>query len=538
MNNIKRALISVTKKDNLINLAKFLVMNEVEIVSTSGTKKYLNEAGIKAIDISEITKQPESFDGRVKTLDFKLLSGILFDRGKHSIEAEKLKIKPIDLVVCNFYCFPETSINNITLDSIINSIDIGGVTLVRAAAKNFKYVTTVVDSEDYDRVMKELSDNNMTVSLDSNKYFMAKTFSMVAKYDAKIAKYMNPNYNINNINLNFAKHTELRYGENPHQKAIVYRNIDTPKGKSLLDYHKIYGPEMSYNNILDLNGALGTLADLSKNGCCIVKHNTPCGLSEGTQKEKLLELAWECDPISAFGSVIACNYILDKKNLEFLQLDSLCKTTRKFVELIAAPGFTKEAMKYLKNSKNIRIISINADYLKKDFMGSEFRIIPGGVIVQDFNIKLFDKLECVTENKYEEIDNDIGLIEFGLTSIKHVKSNAIAIVFCNKDNSYQVLGQGSGQPNRLNSVKLAITLANNNLKRKFEENHKITEALKHSILISEAFFPFGDSIDYCAKNSIKTIIQPGGSINDEKIIDACNKNNIAMYFTGTRHFKH
>ncbi len=538
MRKIKKALISVSDKNNLQIIGNFLSQNKVEIISTGGTQNFLKKHNISSTDITKITGNPESFGGRVKTLDFKILSAILFDRENDYLEAEKLNIEPIDLVICNFYPFKQAKQSNSSLDNLIDNIDIGGLTLVRAAAKNFKDVLVVNDPEDYSELIIELKNNKMCSSENLRKYHMIKAFNLVANYDSEIATSMTQLQNKKSLRLSFYEYETLRYGENPHQKAVIYRDFNASKGSFLLDYEKLHGRSLSYNNILDLNGALETLSGLSRKGCCIVKHNTPCGLSESTEKSMLLQLAWEGDPISSFGSVIAFNFTVDKQDLVFLHFDDFDKANRKFVEAIAAPNFTNEALHYLKNNKNIRILSFDHNYLINILKKSEIRFIPGGLLLQNSNNKKFEKLECVTQENHLNIAQKQEFIEFGLLAVRQVRSNAIIIVRHHQDGSFQVIGQGSGQPNRLNAIKLAIELAYKNLTSQSDGKQNVNNIFEESLLISEAFFPFPDSIEHCAQFGIKTIIQPGGSIQDQKVIDSCNKHGITMYFTGTRHFKH
>jgi phosphoribosylaminoimidazolecarboxamide formyltransferase/IMP cyclohydrolase len=530
---IKRALISVSKKSNLEQLAKFLQRNGVEIISTGGTREFLSKRDISSTDITTVTGHPECFGGRVKTLGFTILSSLLFDRIKDAEEAKKLNIKPIDLLVCNFYPFSKAKKSQAGLKELIKNIDIGGVTLVRAAAKNFNGVTVLTDPDDYETLMNELAQNNMQSSLKMRTGLMIKAFNKVADYDADIAESMSVLEGKSSLRLSFSEYRPLRYGENPHQAAKVYRRNDAELGTFLLDQEQLNGKDISFNNVLDLVSALDTALPLSRYACCIVKHNTPCGLAESSNKSDLLALAWAGDPVSAFGSVIAFNCPVDKKDLTFLEFDNVDKTKRKFIEVIAAPEFTEDALSYLKAQQNLRIISISQKYLGAHKQETELRFIPGGVLLQEFNNKAFEKLECVTDTKTLDINAEAGLINFGLQAVKQIKSNAIAIVMEHDDGAFQLLGQGCGQPNRLNSVKLALEIACKNL-----ASQKGKAGLSDVLLISEAFFPFTDSIEYCAEKGIKTIVQPGGSIRDGDIISACNKYRIGMYVTGIRHFKH
>lgn len=533
MSLIKRALITVSDKDNLEPFARFLQENGVEIISTGGTRDFLNSHNIDSVDITTVTGHPECFGGRVKTLDFKVLSALLFDREKDIAEAKSLNIEPIDLLVCNFYPFETLKKSQVGLSELISHIDIGGVTLTRAAAKNFHSVTVLTNPEDYAMLSAELMQNNMRSSLETRTALMIKAFNRVADYDADIAASMSALQGKSSLRLSFSEHQSLRYGENPHQAAKIYRDHRAELGAFLLDQKQLNGKELSFNNVLDLVSALDTVLLLSDHACCIIKHNTPCGLAESNNKSDLLPLAWAGDPISAFGSVIAFNCIVDKQDLVFLEFDNPDKTKRKFVEVIAAPGFTEDALLYLKIQQNLRIFSISQKYLDAHPQETELRFIPGGLLSQQANNKIFDKLECVTDRQSLDIHEETSFINFGIQAVKQIKSNAIAIVRRCRNGAFQLLGQGCGQPNRLNSVKLALDTACKNLA---EQNENVD--LGDVLLISEAFFPFADSIKYCAEKGIQTIIQPGGSIRDHDIINACNQHKIGMYFIGMRHFKH
>lgn len=533
MSLIRRALISVSDKNQLEPFARFLQENRVEIISTGGTRDFLKSHQIDSVDITTVTGHPECFGGRVKTLDFKVLSALLFDREKDMAEAQRLNIEPIDLLVCNFYPFERLQKSQVSLSELISHIDIGGVTLARAAAKNFHSVTVVTHPEDYERLTAELRRNKMRSSLETRTELMIKAFNRVADYDADIASSMSALQGKSSLRLSFSEHQSLRYGENPHQTAQIYRDNRAELGAFLLDQKQLNGKALSFNNVLDLVSALETVSLLFDNACCIIKHNTPCGLAQSNHKSDLLSLAWAGDPISAFGSVIAFNCIVDKRDLVFLEFDNPDKTKRRFVEVIAAPGFTEDALVYLKIQQNLRIFSISKKYLEAHPPKAELRFIPGGLLAQQGNHKTFDKLECVTDKRSLEIHKETDLIHFGIQAVKQIKSNAIAIVRRCPNGALQLLGQGCGQPNRLNSVKLALDTVCKNLT---DQNEPLD--LGHVLLISEAFFPFPDSINYCAEKGIQTIIQPGGSLRDQDIINACNEHKISMYFTGIRHFKH
>lgn len=407
------------------------------------------------------------------------------------------------------------------------------MTLVRAAAKNFRGVAVVTDPHDYEALTAELIENDTSLSLATRSKLMVKAFNEVADYDSDIATAMTELSGKTSLRLSYSEHKSLRYGENPHQTATVYRDNNAQQGSFLLDQNQLGGKDLSFNNVLDLISALDVVLPLKRYACSIIKHNTPCGLAEGDNKSNLLALAWAGDPVSAFGSVIAFNCLVDKSDVAFLEFDNPDKTKCKFIEVIAAPEFTEEALLYLKTQTNLRILSISQKFIDIHSKGRELRFFPGGLLSQDVNNKTYEKLECVTKASHLDLDKKNKLVCFGIEAIKQIKSNAIALVRECRDGSYQLLGQGCGQPNRLNSVKLALEIARKNLIDQGEE-----PSLSDVLLISEAFFPFVDNIEYCAERGIKTIIQPGGSIKDKDIISACDKSGIAMYLTGTRHFKH
>jgi phosphoribosylaminoimidazolecarboxamide formyltransferase / IMP cyclohydrolase len=532
---IKKALITVSDKTNLAEFARFLQKNGVEIISTGGTREFLNKNNIVSTDITSVTGRPESFGGRVKTLDFNILSSLLFDRNKDKEEAEQLNIEPIDLLVCNFYPFNRAKKNKSDINELIANIDIGGVTLVRAAAKNFHSVTVIVDANDYSLLTQELTQNNMTSSLQTRTNLMVKAFNLVADYDSDIASSMGSDNEESVFRFAFSKYKSLRYGENPHQSASVYRDNDAELGKSLLDQRQLSGKELSYNNMLDLVSALDVVSSLDNYACCVIKHNTPCGIAQNNTRKDLLRLAWEGDSVSSFGSVIAFNYKVEKEDLLFLDFNNTDKSKRKFIEVIAAPGFSDDSLSYLKIQSNLRIISLSSGYLNTHLAEKEFRFIPGGILYQQVDNILYEDLKCVTNVQSIDIAENLDLIRFGIKAVKQIRSNAIVLVRKCEDGSFQLIGQGCGQTNRLNSVKLAIEAACNSIEN---QDEVVDEIFANMLLISEAFFPFPDSIEYCAQQGIKTIIQPGGSIKDPVIIESCNQNGIGMYFTGIRHFKH
>jgi phosphoribosylaminoimidazolecarboxamide formyltransferase / IMP cyclohydrolase len=522
---IKRALISVSDKVGLLPLAQCLVESGCEIISTGGTAKFLRGNKIAVTGINKITGNPEAFSGRIKTISFFVESAILFEREKDKAEADALGIKPIDMVVCNLYPFKEHVNQNSDLDSLIENIDIGGQTMIRSAAKNFKFVTVVCNPMDYQEVINELKLNDGSISYKIRKKLMAAAFNITADYDSVIATSMDKLNNTESLRLSFIKGKELRYGENPHQKAKIFRDQKTDH--SLFDIEVLSGIELSYNNFLDINAAIESVSGLQSKGCVVIKHNNPCGLAQGENSKLLLNLAWNGDNVSAFGGVVAFNFPVDLPPVLFFNLESLEKRERKFIEIIAAPEFSKDAMHYLSKQKKLRIIRFNPK-LKMDEI--EFKFINGALLFQTKDNLLYDKLELVTKAAFD-YESKSDLLKFGLHAVRQVKSNAIVTVR-ETNGCYQMLGIGAGQANRLNSIHLALEKTTAGLLVDGKNS------MDDVILFSDAFFPFEDNVELANKYGIKVIVQPGGSIRDKQVIEKCNQLGISMIFTGTRHFKH
>ena len=535
MNKIKRALLSVSDKSGIKELAQTLQLFGCEIISTGGTKKLLEDAGIKVSDISEITGNPESFGGRMKTISFQIESALLFDRVKDKAEAEGLGIKPIDMVVCNLYPFEKVRDTGADMDMLIENIDIGGPTMIRAAAKNFKYVTVVTDSSEYGQIAKELEENDGAISLETREKLMRTAFNHTADYDSMIAETVDSIAGEKSIRLSYSQCKSLRYGENSHQKGFFLKRNKTTN--SLFDMRVLHGKELSFNNIGDINSALEAVRDLKRTACAIIKHANPCGLSEGENQRQVFEKAWAGDSISAFGSVIAFNKIVARKTAEFLELDNEDKKRKKFVEVVIAPAFTEDACQYLFLHKNLRVVEFDPTLLTPEM---DMKILHNSLLYQDVDAKLIEKFEVVTEVQPNFNSN---LVEFGIIAVRQLKSNAIAVVREVNTGTFQLLGMGCGQPNRVNSTELALKRCRDNLEIEYNgseeqlENYKRDQIAK-AIVVSDAFFPFPDNIDLCAQYGIKTIFQPGGSMRDKSVIRRCNEKGIAMVFTGIRHFKH
>lgn len=535
MIRVRRALLSVYDKTDIVDLANVLHNLDCEIIASGGTLKTLQQANIPAVEISAYTGNPEIFGGRVKTISYQIAAGILGDRDKDAQEAEKHNIQNIDLVVCNFYPFDQMKDSEAELTDLIEYIDIGGPTMIRAAAKNYKYVTVLTDPNQYKQVMEELSDNDGHISEETRFNLMRQAFNYSADYEADIATTMDKFADINSIRLSYEHGREMRYGENPHQNGVFFKR--SLSVNSIHDMKILHGKELSYNNIVDIDGAIQAVHDLQPNGCVIIKHTNPCGYAQGDIQAEVFKTAWEGDPISAFGSIIAFNTPLKYETVGFLDLDNPDKSKRKFVEVIIAPDYEKEALEYLQKSKNLRIIK----YDPSEFIDPyQMKPVQGGLLVQNRDAELYEELKVVT-CKAIDLDKRVRLIDFGIAASKHIKSNAIVLVRETKDNALQLLGMGAGQPNRVASVKLAIEKAKENLQAEYDGDDfesYYQQEMKKAILVSDAFFPFADSIEAVAKEGIELVVQPGGSIRDKSVIKTCDKLDVAMIFTQRRHFKH
>jgi phosphoribosylaminoimidazolecarboxamide formyltransferase/IMP cyclohydrolase len=511
----KRALISVSDKGGIIEFAKKLIQKDYEIISTGGTAKTLVDAGIKVIGISDITGYPECLDGRVKTLHPKIHGGLLAirDNAEHMETLKNLDINTIDMVVVNLYPFRQTIQKQaVSLEEAIENIDIGGPSMLRAAAKNYKYVTVVIDPTDYETVISEIELTGDTT--DATRFRLAaKVFTLTASYDSLISNYLWEKAGLeqypDTITMTFEKQQDLRYGENPHQSAAYYRKLLTDKG-SMVNAVQLHGKELSYNNINDLNGALQTLSEFNEPAAVAVKHANPCGIGVGNNIYEAYIKAYKADEISIFGGIVALNRTVDQKTAE--------EINKIFIEIVIAPAYDKDALETLKGKKNIRILQL-AKLENMEKIQLEVKTISGGLLIQEEDNKDFtsEDLRVVTHRK--PTDEEMTNLMFAWKAVKHVKSNAIVIA---KDN--MTLGIGPGQTNRIWAAQMSLERAG-------------TEA-KGAVLSSDAFFPFSDVVQEAAKAGITAIIQPGGSLRDQDSIDECNKYGIAMVFTGMRHFKH
>ena len=504
----KRALISVSDKTNIVEFAKGLEKHGFEVISTGGTYTHLKNNGVSCISIEDVTHFPEILEGRVKTLHPKIHGGLLSKRGNelHNKHVAENNIDYIDLVCVNLYPFEATvKKEGVNEEEIIENIDIGGPSMLRSAAKNFNDVAVVTDINDYNRVLSELEQGGITY--ETRRALAIKVFNTTASYDAAIANYFNKKDNLvpEKLTLSYKLQDSLRYGENPHQKAYHYVQ-DNNESYALQNAVQLHGKEMSYNNIQDASAALDILSEFDETTCVAVKHMNPCGVATGSSVFEAYSRAYEADPVSIFGGIVAVNGKVDKETAE--KMHSI------FLEIILATDYDEEALEILTKKKNLRLYKLSE---KNNNHEQQIKSVRGGILVQDFNDKLADEYESVTEKKVDETQQKD--IEFGLKVVKHVKSNAIVVV---KDG--QTLGIGAGQMNRVGSCKIALEQAG--------------EKAKGAVLASDAFFPMRDSADIAADYGIAAIVQPGGSIRDQESIDACNEKGVAMVFSKIRHFKH
>ncbi|MFY0544838.1 bifunctional phosphoribosylaminoimidazolecarboxamide formyltransferase/IMP cyclohydrolase [Brevibacillus sp. H7] len=514
--SVKKALISVSDKTGLIPFARRLAAAGVEMISTGGTATMLKEAGIPVISISEVTGFPEILDGRVKTLHPNIHSGLLAvrDNEAHQQQLSELNIEPIDLVVVNLYPFKQTIAKpDVTFAEAIENIDIGGPAMLRAAAKNHQFVTVVVDSADYEAVANEIETNGDT-TLETRRRLAAKVFRHTAAYDALISRYLSEQVGElmpESFTVTYEKAQDLRYGENPHQRAAFYREPLAVEA-SIAYAEQLHGKELSYNNINDADAALAIVQEFSEPAVVAVKHSNPCGVGIGEDIFEAYKKAYEADPVSIFGGIVAANRTIDKETALMMK--------ETFLEIILAPDFTDEALAVLKEKKNLRLLRIPMGDAQATAKNA-FRIAPvvGGALVQDYDLKQLgdDEIQVVTERQPSA--EELAQLKFAWKVVKHVKSNAIVLA---KDN--MTIGVGAGQMNRVGAANIAIEQAG--------------EKAKGAVLASDAFFPMPDTVEAAAKAGITAIIQPGGSVRDQDSIDACNRCGIAMIFTGTRHFKH
>ena len=517
MLKIRRALISVSDKQGLEELVKVLDEMGVEILSTGGTAKKIRELGIKVRDVSDYTGFPEMLEGRLKTLHPKIHAALLALRDKphHLEELKRHNIDLIDMVVVNLYPFEKViSKENIELEEAIENIDIGGPTMLRSAAKNYKSVAVVVEPSQYSLIIKELKQSQGCLSEQTLEDLAVEVFRRTSSYDTAIFNYLNSRFKgkawgfPSRLNLNFEKVQELRYGENPHQKASFYKEISSEIGFS--SFKQFQGKELSFNNILDLNSALEIVRDFEEPACSIIKHTNPCGVAVAEDIAKAYIDALDSDRLSAFGSIVGFNRAVDRKTAEIILKEA------DFVECIIAPSYQREALEVFSKKKNLRVVEVNFEDLDKD---KDFRKVWGGLLVQDKDLKKVGEADLKVVTQKRPTKEELDSLLFGYRVVKHVKSNAIVL-----SRGTKTVGIGAGQMSRVDSVIIAC--------------RKAQEKAKGAALASDAFFPKADAIEQAYKAGVSCIIQPGGSIRDEEVIRACNGYGISMVFTGIRHFRH
>lgn len=509
----KRALLSVSDKTGIVDLAKELIALDFEIISTGGTKKMIEEAGLPVMSVSDVTGFPEILEGRVKTLNPFIHGGLLAKRGEadHARQLEEQKIAPIHLVCVNLYPFQQTIAKpDVTVDDAIENIDIGGPAMLRASAKNHEYVTVIVDSADYETVLAELKSTGDTTK-ETRRKLAAKVFRHTAAYDAMIAGYMTGltgEQQPEKMTFTYELKQPLRYGENPHQQAAFY---EQPLGSafSVARAKQLHGKELSYNNIRDADAALQIVKEFAEPAAVAVKHMNPCGVGAGKTIQEAYERAYEADPTSIFGGIVALNRPVDEALAE--------KLHEIFLEIIIAPEFTNEALAVLTAKKNLRLLTLPFD--KGNDNEKVLTSVEGGLLVQDLDLHSLDDADLRVVTKREPTEEEWAALKLGWKVVKHVKSNAIVVT-----DDKMTLGVGAGQMNRVGAAKIALEQAG--------------DKAKGAALASDAFFPMNDTVETAAKAGITAIIQPGGSIKDEDSIKKADEYGIAMVMTGIRHFKH
>ncbi|MBT8102351.1 MAG: bifunctional phosphoribosylaminoimidazolecarboxamide formyltransferase/IMP cyclohydrolase [Gammaproteobacteria bacterium] len=516
MLNVRRALVSVSDKRGLIPFVTGLAKLGVEVLSTGGTCRALREAGLDAIEVSEKTGFPEIMDGRVKTLHPVIHGGLLGRRGTDEAVMEKHGIEPIDLLVVNLYPFEQTiARDDATIDEAIENIDIGGPAMIRAASKNHDGVAVVVSPDDYEAVLDSLQNNDL--SLDDRRRLAAKAYAHTASYDTAITQYLAQSLGDDALGERLlysgGLSQRLRYGENPHQNAAFYVDQQVPPG-SLAAAKQLQGKALSYNNIADSDAALECVKQFQQPACVIVKHANPCGVAVAGDILEAYEKAFKTDPTSAFGGIIAFNRPLDAKTAQAI-------IDRQFVEVIVAPAIDADAATIVSAKKNVRVLE-TGDWPGKSHEGFDFKKVSGGLLVQntDLGVITADDLKVVTRKVPTAAQ--VQDLLFAWTVVKYVKSNAI--IFC-KDG--MTVGVGAGQMSRVYSTRIAA------IKAADEELD-----VRGSVMASDAFFPFRDGIDAAAEHGISAIIQPGGSMRDDEVVQAADEHGLAMVFTGMRHFRH
>ena len=515
--NVKRALISVSDKEGITVFVKGLSKLGVEIISTGGTAAILRKAGIAIKDVYEVTGFPEMLDGRVKTLHPIIHAGILAKRDdkEHKDTLKKHNISPIDIVVCNLYPFEQTIQKpKVGIEEVIENIDIGGPTLIRAAAKNYKDVIVVTSKDQFDCVLKSLEKNG-DLSINKREKLALEAYTHTAQYDSIISQYLRNRWTDKILpesnSISMRKIQDMRYGENPHLKGAFYKSLPKISEPCITNAVQLQGKELSYNNILDGDCAIECIKEFSEPTCVIIKHATPCGVASANNLLQAWKNAYATDTYSPFGGIISFNREVGKDVAE--ELSNL------FLEVIIAPGFTKEALDVFGKKKNLRLLELKGLDKKVDRKGMIFRSVVGGFLSQERDVKLTPKSDWKIVTKKKPTEEEIRSMKFAVKCVKHVKSNSVVFV---KDT--HTVGIGGGQTARVDATWIAT--------------NKGKENIKNSTMASDAFFPFRDGIDLAAKAGVKAIIQPGGSIRDEEVIKAANEHGIAMVFSGQRYFRH
>ena len=504
---INRALVSVFDKTGVVELAQTLENLGIEILSTDGTAKVLRDANISIVDVSDYTKFPEIMDGRLKTINPLIEGGILGLRDKHSADAKEKNIQWIDLVVCNLYPFSDTiSQEDCDLALALENVDIGGPTMIRSAAKNVGWVCVAVNPADYSMIIYELQSGE--ISFKTRQLFSSKAFGHTAQYDTIIHNYLKEEELSADLSLTYIKHSDMRYGENPHQSAAAYK-IPGYKDNNILNAKIYQGKKLSYNNIMDADGALACIREFDDPASVIVKHSNPCGVSVGNNLLDVYNRAFNADSLSAFGGIVALN--------RTCTTEVAIAITSVFVEIVLAPDFEKEALGVFTKRKNLRVLEVG-EIIKRE-PRLELRNIDGGLLVQNVDIKILKKEDLQIVTKIQPSSQNIEDALFTWKVLRHAKSNGVLI-----SKNKTTIGLGAGQVSRVDAVHMAL--------------RKGAEKVKGGVLASDAFFPFRDSIDAIKDSGISAVMQPGGSIRDQEVIDACNEYGISMIFTGTRCFKH
>ena len=517
MIDCKRALISVSDKEDIIDFAKELSKLNIEILSTGGTATALRDAGIRIKEVSEVTGFPEMLDGRVKTLHPIIHAGILAkrDEKEHMGALKKHKIECIDLVVCNLYPFEKTIQKpNVSMEEVIENIDIGGPTLIRAAAKNYKDVIVITSRKQYSEVLKALQSKGK-IDVTEREKLAVEAYAHTAQYDSVISQYLADRWTDEILpyahTITMRKIQDMRYGENPHQKGAFYRSLPIVSEPCISNAVKLQGKELSFNNILDADCAIECIKEFTNHTCVIIKHATPCGIASSDNMLQAWNDAYATDIYSPFGGIVSFNREIGK--------DVAMELSNYFLEVIIAPSFNKEALSIFDKKKNLRLLECKGLDKKIERSGTTFRSVVGGFLVQDRDVLLSNKKTWKSVTKKKPSKKELESMEFAVKCVKHVKSNSVLFV---KDT--HTVAIGGGQTSRVDAAWIAT--------------HKGKENIKGSIMASDAFFPFRDAVDVAAKAGVKAIIQPGGSIRDNEVIEAADENGISMVFSGQRYFRH